>query len=1242
MNDNITEHIDTHAITFYNTEKISSLRFAINMFKNANIVHLISKHGFEIDCDINIKQIHIDDLWTIENVCQYISDSCNSSDAVILVGLEDFIPDSVDSVEEYIRKVDAMYAQNQNSIQGLYCICRAERGLLELFCNVLEKSPNMSIFHEEEVSDRDINLQSIIRSIRNKNIDEGIAYIKQYESYLTQSECKYLQAIIFCMNSDINTAIKLLEEMDAELTHDQKLLLCELYYMQGGIQHSHNIFNELKIEDYNENSYLIAMKIFNPNSKEYEEYVKQGSEIFPQNEVLNEAYGKILVEQHNYTLAASVFRQLSGVFYELQARVCDLLGANQTDMKVVTSYLYAVVGDNEQLRNEANLLIAKYSINERHYYTAYQYLRLSKLFDDDKTSEEVLKSKIYLLEDTERACKALGKIKPYKRTRDGELLQNKRCVVYLETIRYCSSNDSNYTLWRQFQTCQSKAEWNRELKKFVLSCLESIAMCDIDQLRKVSFINKAHQEMNAGDEKAATIILLRESNFGGVPDEFEISRNQIIEGGAKYLELYGDALTKLWFRYYWAIGAAVKDNNPQNANDFALSILECIPKAEVNKKTRWALFLMAWGNAQYRLGNHIEGIACVIESISMLIEISEIRPVLEDGLNIISRYIGDYIGLYTDIEKKKLAEYIQVLISKNANDSLVAVNAVLDNDVEAALKPLEEDVNSDIPKDQDWLIKLAQLISLELQNKDEEKAVYYIEKYYMEAFPILEERQDIAAKILSQWGNVLVLYDGDFERTLRGIGLLEQSMKIHEKRRDIYHQEDRAALTQEYDRTLRSYLQICGVLYSAKDTAASQKEALLAKLKTYMPFVIPRTLIEVKGYYQNNDVSDALNKMHEELKRLKTEYVNLTAKGNALNESAVKLGGKIEEFTTELRSEHPYYMPLKHYEYLKYEEISKLLLDDEVLYQYIVTDICVLSILITSNWINVRCTPYDSDLTIYEYLRNYSISIENGTVCIEENTNTLSAILAAHLCDYVFYHPTSCVFLVPDVTYSGFPFSAVKYNGEYLIDKVDKIINLIDIKQIHEFRSWDKKYNPILHKVFGKKSDNNINAICKWLEQTQEESEEKRIVDCDDSMEILQDEEYNTAVIWGHGVINADGEIAGAHKIQGATCLIQGRELIENVKGNKLIIISCAGGMPNDQNPDVSTGIWSNIMERYTGEVLMCRWSVPTMSTIKLVEILLKKISHHDIFSSLIMAQRDLKNQGLSVVEWAGVESWIN
>ena len=120
--------------------------------------------------------------------------------------------------------------------------------------------------------------------------------------------------------------------------------------------------------------------------------------------------------------------------------------------------------------------------------------------------------------------------------------------------------------------------------------------------------------------------------------------------------------------------------NPQEATSFSLSILEYGKTVDSSEqKLLVALYLMAWANVQFRLGNTIEGVACAIVSIKQLLVLKEVTPVLEEGLNILSKYLGMYDELYSENEKNDVVESIEVL--KKYNESLEPLHYKYSDDV---------------------------------------------------------------------------------------------------------------------------------------------------------------------------------------------------------------------------------------------------------------------------------------------------------------------------------------------------------------------------------------------------------------------------------------------------------------------------------------------------------------------------------------------------------------------------------
>ena len=418
-----------------------------------------------------------------------------------------------------------------------------------------------------------------------------------------------------------------------------------------------------------------------------------------------------------------------------------------------------------------------------------------------------------------------------------------------------------------------------------------------------------------------------------------------------------------------------------------------------------------------------------------------------------------------------------------------------------------------------------------------------------------------------------------------------------------------------------------------------------------MSICIPLSIIEQKKYYMRNEVSEELNEKHRRLRHLKREYAVIVKNSKIESDNVQRIANEIQELTQELQQRHPYYMPLKNFEGTDWEKIKRSLKVGEVVYQYVLTKMAVVSILVTAEWIDIKTKFFDLKYdSPYESMRKYGeiMEISNSSDAkIRDACAIISEAVAEHLCEYVFNYETKNIYVIPDISKSIFPISAVQYKGTYLIDKVKKIINFIDYEQLLQSLNTNTGEIKIVNKVFGKGSDSSIRFINKWLEENTEKNM-FNITNCsDDLREVIEkcNEWGNTLAIYGHGVREPASEvIEGAQSIEGERSMIQIKEILEQIDISNFILISCVGGTPNSSNPEISSGTWTSIFERFNGNIIVCRWSVPTEDTINMMEKIYDNLLNGkmDFGEALLDAQKKMKNTGKNQLSWAGVECWIN
>lgn len=1154
---------------------------------------------------------------------------------------------------EFAKQVDCLYEKHLLDISGLVLICNVNDTIADAINGELENSKNMSIYRTEiegyDCSSSD-NATRVIKEIENTSLQEALDIINANVNTMSSEHMIMCQAIAYHSNGNITKAIDLLDSIYDTLTNEQKLFLAEMYILQERTEDAKEVFEDVYANDkWQRGLYELGLDAYGKHEQRYVDILTEGIRCQPDNEFLIERYANLLVNQGKHREAAVWFRKIKNPYFELIARVNDLLAENQLDAAIIRQYLFEIVENNPELKNVALYKIAMYAKEHGHYYRSYNLLREADLTQIDDVTKDILKEKIDILGDTEKASKALGKLKPYKKERDRTLLLKKRCGLLLECINYFSHKEFGYSYWRDLIGCQQIDTWNVSLKTHLIRCVHELSKMDLFALLPESYISNleiSKEHLNCD----TAISLLRLSHSGEVSaEEIGCTREEVVQGSWNLIEMGGTDKQRIWLRYYCSIGASILNENPQDANNFSLSIFEFGKTAEKKEQDLIvALYLMSWANAQYRLGNCIEGIACAMVAIKQLLKIKEVTPILEEGLNLVAKYLGTYEDIFNEEEKREVTGSIRIL--KKHNESLIPLLYKYSDNTDEIVLDYEEKVKSD-SKNISWLMDLGNLINGKVLKGETDEAIRYIKDNYILAEKLLEQRKDIATQMLFSWGDIVIKFGNGIENLMLGLDLFDMSLTFIDKRRQVYHQEERASLAEIYDKILREYLCFAGVFYSAKDISKEIKAELRNRICKKMALCIPLSVVEQKKYNKEKNISADLEEKHYELQHLKKEYA-IMLKNNSIESVEVNnIARRIENLSKELVQCHPYYMPLSNFQGTNWVELQSALKSNEIVYQYVLTEMAVVSILVTKEWIDVRSQFFSPDGdTPYSGMEKYGHIVEESEVGDNEldfSSAIISEVVAKHLCEYVFNYDVERIYIIPDISKSVFPFSAVRYDGKYLIDKVEEIINFIDYEQLLNSLKAERSDIRIVNKIFGKKEDPSIRYIKNWLDSCSMENV-INITDCADDFSAIVnecDKGANTVVIYGHGAKDpASVNIEGAQELQGANSMISIRKLLEAISAKNLILISCVGGTPNSINPEMSSGTWTSIFERFNGNIIACRWSVPTVDTIEMMKKIYENLLEEKMTFSkaLLMAQRDMKNNGKKQLSWAGVECWIN
>lgn len=1155
--------------------------------------------------------------------------------------------------DTFARDLDKIYYDVQSVVAGLIFICNVNEEIVKKVNFILKDSNNMSIMQSEGIGGDDekrIYTDAMFRLMKDQPLEKCLEIINNNAERISAEQIQMCKAVAYFNNGNITTSIDILKKNYSYLSNEQKGFLADLYILKNDVISAQKIFEELYLSDCQQKGlYELGLRAYPEDSERYEQILLEGIKYQPESPAVIECYANWLSFHEQFEEAAKWFRKINMPYHNLVAKVNDLLAEKQTDLHIVKAYLFDLVESNPELKNEAILRIGLYALKDGHFFDAYNIFKEADIEHVSETVKKILLGKINILADTAKASKALRKIKPYSKQSDWKLLVLERCKVLHQAIHVFSYDVEGFYSWRELLNCQQLDAWSRGIKKYILDILKKISELDIEKILTKSYVHNLKINDKELDCDTA-IFCLRKSNCGEMPlEKFGCTRDEIVKGSYAIGNQFGTITQKIWIIYYCSIGASILNENPQDANGFSLHIPELASSNKCNQDLYSALYLMSWGNSQFRLGNHIEGMACVNVAIEKFLSVNEIVPILEEGGNILSKFLITYENVFSDEEKKTISQCLEKLL--DYNETFLPVYKKFSDNLSDLISGYKEKVEKG-EKNANWLVDLSNLIQILVQNNNGEDATEYIKENYQDAEKLLVQRRDIAAQMLYSWGKIVIMNTASGENYLLALELMDRAIKQIQSRRKVYHQEERAALAEEYDLILRDYLCFAGAYYSAKDLNIEVKEKLKVSILEKMSICLPLSIIEQKYYFKYKEISEDMEAKHREIKALKKEYGIMLQRNSKSTEEVEIIAKKIETLTEELVAKHPYYKSLEQYLGTNWEEIQEVLTENEVVYQYVLTNLTVISILVTKNWIDIHTKmldlSYDSPIS---GMKKYGVIVENSTIKtgkVDEYSEAISKLVAEHLCEYVYNYDINSVYVLPDVSKSIFPLAAAKYKGEYLIDKVQEIINFIDYKQLIEYIRKPRKISKIVNRLFGKPSDRSISKIKKWL-LAYERDDFINIVEENDDMGILrkklENEKADTVAIYGHGVRNPDSNsVEGAQSIEGIKGMIHMRNILDNIVTDNLVIISCVGGTPNNINPEVSSGTWSSVFERFNGIIISCKWSVPTEDTIELISQMYNHTLDEgmNISEALLTAQRYMKNRGKGELSWAGVECWIN
>lgn len=1297
--DNFTINIDISGNLEFSTKFLFQVLFS-NVVSKLHIINytpldiekIISKCKEEVKSDSQISEMDFQDkIKIVKNISKNIpsieeyAKSLTKNEYLLIIGGERLLNYSktkpifkmkyfdlktqLHFMEEenwvnFAEEVDGLFARKQDKLQGIVINISADSSSRKVILEALKDSNNMSITCVELLKQNEEyeKLQKdIFSKFENTSLKEILRVIENQKTRLDSITYNYMVAMAYLHHGDVSATINILETNFASLRNEEKIILSDLLIVTGQKERSKEILKELFQTDKYQKGLIEAILRLHEKSdvSEQKKWIDIALEIDSLNPNTLEFYGNWLSHNKKYIEAAKVFRQLRDTtkspYYELVARMNDLLNSPSTKARDAAGYIYNVIVENPELKNEAKFRLANFFISSQEsLMPAYLTLKSADFDLGKPLAVEIAKLKIDILSDVFKASKALRRLKPYSKERDAERLSDERSKELVACIPILATTSNGYLFWRSFiDKCQTDSSWKEIIFNRLIECLTEVSKIDYSSelaKSKISIIEKSYE---TDLKQYQGIILLRrvKSSEFCIDEKFN-SLDEFIEVSVKYGEVYGDTEYKLWCRYYLSIILSLRGEH-QLANNWALSILEYYPRiGQEHKILCIYLGLLAWGNSQYRIGRQVEGVACVISVFQLAKRLSEFYPLVEEGVNIIIRFIFDNKNIIPKSGMTVLRKFYNSL--REYNRSLRHMWPFVDGSSENLIRELEKDIKESSIRDTDWAGKLTNLIAAYMENKMEGKAIELLNIYSDEAIEKLSSRMDVRYNIIFNWAQIYFYNVSDMHGIKKAINLLDRSIADIEERRKVYYKEERASIGEASDRIYRFYLQICSIAYGLRDIDKSYRKEILKRIEIALPRISPRSIIEQKSYNTHKEITLEMEQMKERLYKLREEYNNLYLKNSKDYELLSQKGEEIQKITEKLKKNHPYYMSLNSYNNVKFQDIQISLQDEEIFYQYFITPMLIVTLIISKDIIMLRTKSIANEgVSVEKLSKDFGLLIQQGhedkNVDIEHITFELSRLIADELIDYVCKNKVKRVYVMQDYKMGLFPLIVASVNNVNLIDKVTSIINVIDYSVIGQKQKYETNSYKIGNRIFGHQMETSIGKINNWLESKKNESflvMENKSDDVEEIMQFTSNSNVNTMIIYGHGVPDPKASlIDGAQGVEGQKKLIRLGDILDNLSNiRNFMLISCRGGSPYSNSAENSSGSWADIFEKFCGNIVCCKWDVPTDSTIFIINEMLDLIEQNNlqIDEALVIAQRKSKAKCKNPMYWAGIQFWMN
>lgn len=1171
-----------------------------------------------------------------------------------------YSPDQLD-IEKGVNRLFEMHKKISNLVSLFETTPENAKNIFEKYKNNNDVEVNILLpsTDGEEV----VDVHQLLGKINQMNLTEALNSIEEIHGTLTNEGRALLKFGAYINNGYKEEALSVLKENYNDLDNSFKLMIANLLNIEEHFYESLQILKEI----YTNDKWLIglpgalvtASKVLDDSKREsvindllsmntQDPYVLQECANF---------YNKI----HQYNKSGKIFREIYNItgskFYELLARIAEVKDHPPEKGHHAEDYLKAIAVEDPSLENEVFYrcaLIWKFMYNSMYmYYTNLDKIRLDHTYAN---SFDVIERKLEVLSNYEHVEKGL-KLKPLTKERDYEKLISTRADLIVDELEYLFLDDKGHILLKNFiEDTQSRDIWQKSLGEKLKKEIKKWNEEDLGNLEE-SVDSYEESELDKTNSLNAIRYLRRiQKEITKLPKE---EMNQIISGAIILAEKEQNKFNELWIRYEAATWFSYLGHY-QDANNHSLTLLNYYNRVVDNEQLReyaFALGLAAWGDSQFRLGREIEGLICSLAAVKKGISLNNYY-LIEKGLNII--YLWLINSSVVSREDKALFNNFLNRISEvvDGNSIMYRIQTcIAEEKWEESYKLLRPLVLTNDTEDANWATHFSNYISMCMKCGKSEEAIELLLDKALKVSKLLENRLDIRWKAILMWTQILLSERGRkqsgnlLEILLLNKDLLKMAVEdIEEQRNNIFHREERAYISDQTSLLYRSYVETLAILSKLQELPQDVKADFEREAILYLIKLSPRTIAEKKLY--EGEVPNELEGKFNEYIYIYDELMKIEA-----DVESVEYQQKTQKFSKlqkELIDSHPYLRSLPLIEIKDLSKIQESLLQNEVFYQYSLTPMGMVYLLITKNEREFGHIFFNNSKlkdTAESLGEIFSRSLDKENIQkVESLCHAISEPIFNPIFKQKYVNNVSNLFICPDMSIPYFSTSLIRSNQDWFINSVNGIFNLISVSELLDrFTEKQKTLNDINMISIGSKSwqkDRAIPTAEKWVKENAQYFEEV-INDFGKGNQLIIDTLKNKKpklfTMIAHGVEEPEVKGAnGAFRILGPNKKYLTTDDIEDISlyTENMFFVTCRSGQPYAENLQSSNSVWTNIVSQKNNKIL-CRWDVDIRPSLILLKYIMsdkeKAIPH-----LICEAQKHLmkSKEWNAPSAWAGYEYW--